>query len=89
LGPDGYRGTSSVASLFRTTPAQSRTPRAVRRPTIDHKAVAQVLGQLGKIGSNINHLAHYAHLGRYQENSIEVALRDLSELRHACLHALG
>ena len=33
-------------ALFKTPP-----PRAVRRPTVNHKAVAQLLGQLGKIGS--------------------------------------
>ena len=42
------------------------------------KAAAQVLAQLGKIGSNINQLAHYAHLGRFQSDSIEMALRDLA-----------
>jgi Mobilization protein NikA len=56
---------------------------------IEQQAVARLLGQLGKIGSNINQLAHYAHIGRYQENSIELALRDLGELRIVCLQALG
>lgn len=28
-------------------------------------------------------------MGRYQKNSIELALRDLAELRLACLQALG
>jgi hypothetical protein len=94
----------SVASLFRTALLKAEPPRAVRRPTIDHKAVAQVLGQLGslkgeinKIGSNLNQLTKYANMGRTLEGSIEAVLhqlmplfeRDLSELRHVCLHALG
>jgi hypothetical protein len=79
----------SVASLMRHALFKTQPPRAVRHPSVDHKAVARLLGQLGKIGSNINQLAHYAHLGRYQTKSIELALRDLAELRHACLHALG
>ena len=62
---------------------------ARHRPTVDLVAVARLLGELGKSGSNINQLAHYAHLGRFQSNSIEVVLRDLMELRLACLHALG
>lgn len=61
----------------------------LRHSRIDLQAVARLLGQLGKIGSNINQLAHYAHMGRYQENSIELALRDLAELRIVCLQALG
>lgn len=71
-------------ALFNTPP-----PRAARRPTVNHKAVAQLLGQLGKIGTNINQLAKMANAGRYQENMIELALRDLMELRTACLQALG
>ena len=71
-------------ALFNTPP-----PRAARRPTVNHKAVAQLLGQLGKIGTNINQLAKQANAGRYQENTIELALRDLMELRTACLQALG
>lgn len=78
-----------AASLLRRALFDTPPPRAVRRPTVSHQAVARLLGQLGKIGSNINQLAHYAHLGRYQENSIEMALRDLAELRLACLQALG
>lgn len=64
-------------------------PRAARRPTADHRAVASLLGHLGKIGSNINQLAKHANAGRYQENSVESALLDLAELRVACLKALG
>jgi hypothetical protein len=56
---------------------------------VDHVAVARVLAELGKIGSNINQLAKYANMGRYQESSIELALRDLAELRLVCLQALG
>lgn len=70
--------------LFRTPP-----PRAVPRPTVQHKAVAQLLGELGKIGSNVNQLAKHANAGRYQSNSIDLALRTLLELRAECLKALG
>jgi hypothetical protein len=79
----------SIASLMRRSLLDAPPPRATRRPTADLQAVARLLGQLGKIGSNINQLAHYAHIGRYQENSIELALRDLGELRIVCLQALG
>lgn len=61
----------------------------LRHSRIDQQAVARLLGQLGKIGSNINQLAKHANAGRYQESSIELALRDLAELRIVCLQALG
>ncbi|MGE0269607.1 MAG: plasmid mobilization relaxosome protein MobC [Candidatus Omnitrophota bacterium] len=70
--------------LFRTSP-----PRAVSRPTVEHQEVARLLGALGRIGGNINQLAKHANAGRYQSNSIELALRELRELRTACLKALG
>jgi len=82
----------SQASLIRQALLGAAPPPAVvqtHRASLDQAAVAKVLAQLGKIGSNVNQLAHYAHLGRFHTNSIEVALRDLSEMRSACLEALG
>ena len=79
----------STGALVRHAIFNTPPPRAVRRPTVNQKAVAQLLGQLGKIGTNINQLAKQANAGRYQENTIELALRDLMELRTACLQALG
>lgn len=79
----------SIASLMRRALLDAPPPRATRRPPADVQAVARLLGQLGKIGSNINQLAKHANAGRYQENSIELALRDLGELRIVCLQALG
>lgn len=82
----------SLAALVRQQVLKTPAARAVRRPTVDHQAVARILAQLGKIGSNINQLAHHANAGRPMDrmsNNLELALRDLAELRHACLHALG
>lgn len=79
----------SVASLIRRALLDTPPPRASRRPPADMQAIARLLGQLGKIGSNINQLTKHANAGRYQENSIELALRDLGELRIVCLQALG
>ena len=79
----------SQAALIRQALFNSSPPRAARRPTINHKAVSRLMGQLGKIGSNLNQLTKHANAGRYQEASIELALRDLMELRMACLQALG
>lgn len=79
----------SVAALIRNGLLNTPPPRAARRPTVNHKAVAQLLGQLGKIGSNLNQIAKHANAGNLQSNSLELALRDLLELRTACLQALG
>ena len=79
----------SLAAYIRQKVFGDPLPRAARRPTVNHRAVAQLLGELGKIGSNLNQLAKQANAGRYQESSIELALRDLRELRTACMQALG
>lgn len=79
----------TLAALIRRALFGTNPPRAARRPTINHQAVARLLAQLGKIGSNLNQLARQANTGRYPTESLEEALRDLAELRLACLQALG
>lgn len=79
----------SVAALIRRALFGTEPPRAARRPTVNHQAVARLLAQLGKIGSNLNQLARQAHTGRFPTDSLEEALRELAELRLACLQALG
>lgn len=79
----------TLAALIRRALFGTNPPRAARRPTVNHQAVARLLAQLGKIGSNLNQLARQAHTGRYPTDSLEEALRELSELRLACLQALG
>lgn len=79
----------SLAALIRHALFNTPPPRAARRPTIEHQRVAQLLGELGKIGSNINQLAKHANAGRYQPDSVELAMRALLELRTACMEALG
>jgi hypothetical protein len=78
----------SVSALMRSALLHNR-PRASR---VEVQAIARLLGQLGKIGSNINQIAYHLNAGRpgdRVEGSLEEALRDLSELRLVCLQALG
>jgi hypothetical protein len=83
----------SVGTLLRTTLLGiSPPPRSVHRPAVETQAVVKLLAELGKIGSNVNQIAKHLNAGRpgdTMEASIELALRDLMELRHACMRALG
>lgn len=79
----------TVSALIRHAVLRIKPPRVARRPTVNHKAVTKLLGQLGKIGSNLNQLAKHANVGKYRNPSIELALRDLAQMRSACLQALG
>jgi hypothetical protein len=71
-------------ALFNTPP-----PRGSRRPSVDQQAVAKVLAELGKIGGNVNQLAKQANMGNYRKDSVDMVMRDPSELRLACLQAIG
>ena len=78
----------TVSAMMRSALLHNR-PRASR---IEVQAVARLLGQLGKIGSNINQIAYHLNAGRpgdRVEGRLGDALRDLSELRLVCLQALG
>ena len=79
----------SPGALVRTALLGVAPARAPRRPSVEEQAVARLLAELGKIGSNLNQLTRYANMGRTLENSLEEALRDLREMRLACLQALG
>lgn len=82
----------SVGALIRTALLDAPATPTIRRPPVNAKAVALVLGQLGKIGSNINQIAYHLNAGRpgdRMEGTIEEALRDLMEMRLACLQCLG
>ena len=60
------------------------------RPSqLDHEALARLLAALGKIGSNVNQLAKRANEGRFNQDYIDDAMRDLLELRLLALQALG
>ena len=78
----------SVGDLLRAQVLHIR----LRPSRIDRLEVSRLLGQLGKIGSNINQIAHHLNSGLPGDrvtDSIEYALRDLAELRMPILQALG
>ncbi len=61
-----------------------------RRPPVEKALLAQALGQLGKIGSNINQIAHRSHMGRDpMEGLMEAELAQLRLVRDAIMGALG
>lgn len=65
-------------------------PRQVRRPPVERRELARLLGELGKIGANLNQLARAANAGVVvYEGEIEAAIGGLVEVREAILQALG
>ncbi|MFZ1009511.1 MAG: plasmid mobilization relaxosome protein MobC [Candidatus Sulfotelmatobacter sp.] len=82
------KAAGGISALFRTAVLGYKPPKS----KTDLQAVSNVLAELGKIGSNVNQIAKHLNAGRPGDtitNTIEVALRDLMEMRHACMQALG
>jgi uncharacterized protein (DUF1778 family) len=81
----------SIGAFLRALALGDAGPRAVRRPPVERKELARLLGHLGKVGSNINQLAHaFNRSGRVPGLAELSAMRQqVGELRDALMKALG
>lgn len=80
----------TAGSYARRTILGAEPPRQVRRPPVERRELARILGQLGHIGSNLNQIARAANSGE-QVDVIDLAaeMKALEVVRAAILHALG
>jgi hypothetical protein len=84
------RAELTPASYARLILLDTPAPRAKRRPAVDTMQVAKLLGEIGKVGSNINQIAHQMNAGvATSSNATNSALADVAEIRKACMEALG
>jgi hypothetical protein len=68
----------------------SPPPRRSRRPPIDKIELARLLGEIGRLGNNLNQIAHKLHMESLIEiPELESALKDLAILRASVVMALG
>ncbi len=66
------------------------TLRQVRRPPVERRELARLLGEIGHVGANLNQIAHAANRGDgINAAGLAVALAGLAALRVAILTALG
>jgi hypothetical protein len=81
----------SIGAYLRALAFGHPGPRAVRRPPVERKELAAVLGHLGKIGSNINQLAHAFNSNRRIPGLAELAVirEQIGQIREALMRALG
>jgi len=79
----------SIGSLFRVAALDMPMPRATRRPTINQKLGVQILGQLGKVGSNLNQAIKHMNAGHPQWSVVHEAARAVLDMRNECMRALG
>ena len=54
----------SMAAFLRTIAFGTAGARAVKRPNIERAQLAQLLGEIGKLGSNVNQIAKWANTDR-------------------------
>lgn len=81
----------SVGAYLRTLALGTAGPRAVRRPPVEKEALARLLGELGKLGSNVNQLAREVNTtGNLPAWSELAAARGaIDDMRAALMKALG
>ncbi len=81
----------SVSDYLRSLADGAPAPRAARRPTVEAEQLARLLGQIGKLGSNVNQLTHVAHAAGAMLTTRE--LRQIGDqvrdMRTAVMKALG
>jgi hypothetical protein len=80
----------AIAAFMRATTLGDPGPRAQRRPPADHKALRQILGELGRIGNNLNQIARALNSGETASlPELQKALSAYLDLRRAIFTALG
>ncbi len=79
----------SVAALIRYALLNQKPMRKSRAPTVDHEAVAMILGKLGQLSTALKECANAAQQSDSDRAVIDAVHRDLSDMRVALFEALG
>lgn len=78
------------ATYIRATVLGTPGPRAKRRAPADQAALRRLLGELGRIGNNLNQIARVLNAGEdHDPAGLQEALAAYLEMRDAVLAALG
>jgi len=90
LGAAAERAGLSVGAYLRAQVLPDTPGRAVRRPGVAQTLLAHLLGQVGKVGSNLNQLAKRANSGAaVPEAALAAAVAAWRATARAILQALG
>lgn len=79
----------TVGSYVRSRVLAAPTTRAVRTPQADRVVLAQTLGQLGKVGSNLNQIAYHLNRGDGLTGNLAAVVVEVRAVVVALLAALG
>lgn len=80
----------SLGAFIRVAVLDAPTTRAVRRPPVEKAALAQVLGQLGRVGGNLHQIARHLNFGHIEAAAdLPKALEELRAMKAVLMQALG
>ncbi len=79
----------TASSFLRCAALSLPMTRAARRPTVDHREVARLSGELGQLAQVLRDLQHLPSTDQHHAALIEDALSELTYLSSATLQALG
>ena len=80
----------TLGSYVRQRVLTAPKTRAVRRPPIEQKVLAQLLGQLGRVGGNIHQIVRHMNFGGVvMHDELRPALASFEEAAEAILQAMG
>jgi hypothetical protein len=90
IDADAERAGLMTGSYARRTLLGAETPRQIRRPPVERKELARLLGELGHVGANLNQIAREVNQGQGVDRiGLVEDIRSLRVLRDAILSALG
>jgi len=80
----------ALGAFIRDVALGDAGPRAQRRPPADHVTLRKILGNIGRIGNNINQIARALNSGELiRLPELKEALRAILAIRGAIFEALG
>lgn len=79
----------SISSLIRSSVLNEPLSRAARRPTINHKTAARLLGELSSVAEAFRQATDACSEGEEYHALLDAACRDLSEMRLLWFQAMG
>ena len=80
----------TLGSYIRERVLSAPKTRAVRRPPVEKKLLAQLLGKLGKVGGNIHQIVKHMNFGSgVMHDELSTALTSFEEAAAAIMEAMG
>jgi hypothetical protein len=91
IGETAAQAGMSIGAFLRTLALGTAGARAVKRPRIEREQLAKLLGEIGKLGSNVNQIAKWANTDRAAPSFAEIARmrEDIAAMRAEVMKALG